>query len=891
MRLGKWFILCLAAALAGGCAAQIPSARHRSTPPATAPSQQAILTLDQVGPAPQLPLPRPPRGKLNRPPLDALELYARAREATLDNQPFTAINLLDKAIAKDHDSYELYWALGMAQLAGGGGKEAAISAFNEAAALRPDHLPVQLQLGREYLASGNPDKALHHLRLAMICPDYSKQEDQAALVDLFLARALQEKGYSLAAIDAYAQLLGRLSHNSRAIRSNPELNYLLVRPDLIYFQMGLLYDKLGDAEHAAQAYELALRHDDGSNFDLQARIVRALASAGKTNQALSRAADLVVRFRANADSLALLREIHRDSGGEAGMVDELYRLHRQKPLDHAILFALADILNADGRQAEAEKLLLEQAQHRPGDLEVVNRLYRLYNQRNDVASAARLLLCAIADQPDNLRDTGPMFADLLRLSRRGRLRLADLQRLEVPPAARSARLYWVSRVADMWNRDALSRSAMEEATKIDPPFAPAYRAIVNQYWTRPDWDDAQKADACEKLAAHADNADAPALAAEVRALSLLSQKKLDQAASMLARAMQLEPPSLELQLTYVELLLLQNQDDRAEQLLKKLIVDYPRQEDAYGLLFSYYIRRQNPAQAVRVLQSWRSADPSSVQAQLLQAMLLIRTQHPGEAESILNRLFDDHPDDPEVLMALHQLYSQSSRLDQYIDRLEQERAQHPDNRNAVEQLVEIYASQSRLAEAIRVLDAMRSAVADDPDLLYYVANLYGRIGQQKTTEAILQQVLQLDPNHAPANNDLGYYWTDEGRNLSRAEAMIRLAVQAEPDNQSFLDSLGWVLYKRGRFEEARRCFEQAIGAAARPDPVVLDHLGDSLYRLNQKAEAIQQWNRCKDRLADTPEREELKTLRLKLQQKLKQAADGQSVDVAPVADPAAQVKR
>lgn len=244
MHPGKWFILCLSAALAGGCAAQNPAAHpQRSTSPSTASSQQAFLTLDRIVPAPQMPAPRPPRGTLARPPLDALELYARAREATLDNQPFTAINFLEKAIAKDPDSFELYWALGWAQLAGGGGKEAAISAFNEAAALRPNDLEVQLQLGREYLAAGNADKALEHLRLAMICPDYTKREDQAALVDLFLARTLQEKGYSLAAIDAYSQLLERLSHGARAIRSNPELNYLLVRPDLIYFQLGLLYDK------------------------------------------------------------------------------------------------------------------------------------------------------------------------------------------------------------------------------------------------------------------------------------------------------------------------------------------------------------------------------------------------------------------------------------------------------------------------------------------------------------------------------------------------------------------------------------------------------------------------------------------------------------------------
>ena len=75
-----------------------------------------------------------------------------------------------------------------------------------------------------------------------------------------------------------------------------------------------------------------------------------------------------------------------------------------------------------------------------------------------------------------------------------------------------------------------------------------------------------------------------------------------------------------------------------------------------------------------------------------------------------------------------------------------------------------------------------------------------------------------------ASNDLGYEWTDQGKNLSAAESLIRTAVAAEPDNQSFLDSLGWVLYKRGKFDEARKYLELAVGPAAFPDPVVLDHL-------------------------------------------------------------------
>jgi predicted Zn-dependent protease len=235
---------------------------------------------------------------------------------------------------------------------------------------------------------------------------------------------------------------------------------------------------------------------------------------------------------------------------------------------------------------------------------------------------------------------------------------------------------------------------------------------------------------------------------------------------------------------------------------------------------------------------------------------------------------------------MHELYARTGKLEEFIAKLEAERTKRPDNRAAVEYLLEVYRSQKRGAEATRVLDGARAAVAGDPDLLYYVAHLYTRIGQEQTTETVLAEVVKLDPTHAPASNDLGYNWADKGRNLDRAEELIRVAVRAEPDNQSFLDSLGWVLYKRGKFEEALQHLQAAIAPATFPDPVVLDHLGDALYRLGREDEAVAQWKRSQERLgqAGNTEREDLKQLRLQLQQKLKQVEAGQPVNVAPVVE-------
>jgi Tfp pilus assembly protein PilF len=131
---------------------------------------------------------------------------------------------------------------------------------------------------------------------------------------------------------------------------------------------------------------------------------------------------------------------------------------------------------------------------------------------------------------------------------------------------------------------------------------------------------------------------------------------------------------------------------------------------------------------------------------------------------------------------------------------------------------------------------------------------------------------------------------DEGRDLEAAETMTRRAVDSEPRNASFLDSLGWVLYKRGRLDEARRTLTRAVelAEAPGPDPVVLDHLGDALYQLGDPAAAAEQWKRAAKRLGEMPEserqRDELGELRLRLDRKTRQADAGQPVSVAPVVE-------
>jgi tetratricopeptide (TPR) repeat protein len=148
---------------------------------------------------------------------------------------------------------------------------------------------------------------------------------------------------------------------------------------------------------------------------------------------------------------------------------------------------------------------------------------------------------------------------------------------------------------------------------------------------------------------------------------------------------------------------------------------------------------------------------------------------------------------------------------------------------------------------------------DVRDIRLRLANVYNAMRQYKKSEEQLQLVLKADPNDATANNDLGYQWADQGKNLDEAERLIRKAIDLDSqqrkverlgnegdnsDNAAFLDSLGWVLFRRGNVAGAREWLEKAAAlAGGAEDPVVWDHLGDVYFRIDGSARARAAWQK------------------------------------------------
>jgi len=173
-------------------------------------------------------------------------------------------------------------------------------------------------------------------------------------------------------------------------------------------------------------------------------------------------------------------------------------------------------------------------------------------------------------------------------------------------------------------------------------------------------------------------------------------------------------------------------------------------------------------------------------------------------------------------------------------------------------------------EALRLFNDVIERFGTDRDLVqdcrFRISNIYVEQGNMEQGEAVLEEVLKEQPENAQANNDLGYLWADQGKNLAKARKMIELAIEKEPENPAYQDSLGWVLYQQGEYEAALKHLNKASEDKDGQDSVIYEHRGDCLDKLGRKDEAIADWTKALEIEKDkgSPSEKILKSLKSKL---------------------------
>ncbi|MBI4461842.1 MAG: tetratricopeptide repeat protein [Acidobacteria bacterium] len=169
----------------------------------------------------------------------------------------------------------------------------------------------------------------------------------------------------------------------------------------------------------------------------------------------------------------------------------------------------------------------------------------------------------------------------------------------------------------------------------------------------------------------------------------------------------------------------------------------------------------------------------------------------------------------------------------------------PEDREVYLALAQIYERNKRYQDAEQVVDAAQRLSAS-PAELEYVHFLRGAIYERQKkhdlAEQEFRQVLEMNPRNALALNYLGYMFADQGVQLDESVALVKRALDIDPYNGAYLDSLGWAYYRQEKLDLAEEYLRRAVERVRR-DPTVHDHLGDLYEKLGRLDLARHHWER------------------------------------------------
>ena len=123
-----------------------------------------------------------------------------------------------------------------------------------------------------------------------------------------------------------------------------------------------------------------------------------------------------------------------------------------------------------------------------------------------------------------------------------------------------------------------------------------------------------------------------------------------------------------------------------------------------------------------------------------------------------------------------------------------------------------------------------------------IGDIWHQKGDAKKSYKAYDKALKINPDYIYVLNNYAYYLSQEGRKLGKAYAMSKKTIEAEPDNSTYLDTFGWILYLQGKALEAKPFFKHAMLYGGKESPVIMDHYAEVLYALKEYDLALVYWN-------------------------------------------------
>lgn len=260
------------------------------------------------------------------------------------------------------------------------------------------------------------------------------------------------------------------------------------------------------------------------------------------------------------------------------------------------------------------------------------------------------------------------------------------------------------------------------------------------------------------------------------------------------------------------------------------------------------------------------------------AEVLVQDHRYDEASRVVREaLAESRPGQERVQtrLWLAGLFSQMEERERALEQVELAEAEAPEHmtHKTLIARARVLSGAGRSEEALAILAKLREKLLSLEDrrnaalTAFYILDKLKRL-QEADQE--LEALLQIDPNDAQVCNALSYSWSERAIRLDEAERLIRRCLRNEEEEQrqgknpgersgwtphpsaSYVDTLGWVLFRQGKLDHALRELDRALALPGGDDPEIWEHRGDVLSALNRPVEAAASWRRALVQLETIP---------------------------------------
>jgi tetratricopeptide (TPR) repeat protein len=352
---------------------------------------------------------------------------------------------------------------------------------------------------------------------------------------------------------------------------------------------------------------------------------------------------------------------------------------------------------------------------------------------------------------------------------------------------------------------------------------------------------------------------------------------------------------------------------QAQQLYQGFQEKHGPSEDVAQELARLYLQAKDYNRAFEQLALVEAADSADINVKAKMAFILIEQQRYPEAILRLEEVLSLEPSSDKARFYLGAIYEETkdyrsaiaqfkkvppvssyykesvvhaAYLHKLLGEIDSGIAAIEEGLKAVDDHPQFYALYASLLDESRQYNKAVTMLADaverfpnHAELHFYLGNMQDRTGDKDRALVTMKRVLSLDADHVAALNFIAYSYAETGQNLEEAERMIRKAIELSPSDGYILDTLGWVLFKRGKGAEAVRVLEAALKLQP-SESVIAEHLGDAYYLMQMPDRAKKFYQRAAENESNVAQVEKIRAKIVSIDRQIQQTKALSAEDTA-----------